>query len=41
MVSKPIQAVPSRLETSIVVVDMRISLLDVAVANNSKIEDGG
>ena len=41
MDSKLIQTIPSRLESSIVVVDMVISLLDVAVRNNSKIEDGG
>ena len=41
MDSKLIQTVPSRLESSMVVVDMIISSLDVAVRNNSKIEDGG
>ena len=41
MDSKLIQTVPSRLESSIVVVDMIISLLDVALRKNTKIEDGG
>ena len=41
MDSKLIQTIPSRLESSIVVVDMVISSFDVAVRNNSKIEDGG
>ena len=41
MDSKLIQTVPSRLESSIVEVDMIISLLDVAVRNHTKIEDGG